>query len=63
VIGDVAVVHDDGSFTDAVYFTSESDARANESKEMPPDMQAMFQEWTSAAAVYEYLDLKQLRLL
>ncbi|MGH3849039.1 MAG: hypothetical protein ACRDRT_04940 [Pseudonocardiaceae bacterium] len=62
VIGDVTVVHDDGSYTDAVYFTSEAEARANESKPMPAEMQAMFEEWTAAATVDEYLDLKEPRM-
>ncbi len=62
VIGDVNAVHADGTYTDAIYFTSEAEARANESKEMPEDVQAMFQEWMSAATIDEYLDLKQPRL-
>lgn len=62
VIGDVTVVHPDGSYTDAVYFTSEAEARANEAKGPPPEMQAMFDEWMKAVTVDEYLDLKQPRL-
>ncbi len=61
VIGDVTVIHGDGTFTDAVYFRSEAEARANESNEMPEEMQALFAEWTSAASVDEYLDLTQPR--
>lgn len=63
VIGDVTVVHADGSYTDAVYFTSEAEARRNEGKEPPPEMQAMFEEWMTAATVDEYLDLKEPRLV
>lgn len=59
VLGDVTVVHGDGTFTDAVYFVSEAEARRNEGKEMPPEMQAMFEEWTSAATVDEYLDIAE----
>jgi len=58
VIGDITVVHDDGTYTDAVYFTSEAEARQNEGKEPPPEMQAMFEEWSSAATIDEYIDLK-----
>jgi hypothetical protein len=58
VIGDVVAVHADGSYTDAVYFTSESDARAAEGKQPPPEMQAMFEEFMSAFEVDDYLDLK-----
>ncbi len=63
VIGDVTVYHEDGTYTDAVYFTSEAEARANEGKEMPADVQAMFEEWSAAATIDEYLDLKQPRLV
>lgn len=62
VIGDVTAMHGDGTFTDAVYFRSEAEARSNEANEMPEEMQAMFAEWTSAATIDEYLDLKQPRL-
>lgn len=58
VIGDVVAVHSDGTYTDAVYFTSEADARANENKEMPAEVQAMFQEFMTAFEVDDYLDLK-----
>ncbi len=58
VIGDVVAVHPDASYTDAVYFTSESEARAAEGKEPPPEVQAMFEEFMSAFVVDEYLDLK-----
>ena len=61
VIGDVTVFHADDSYTDAVYFRSEAEARANEAKELPPELQAMFEEWTTAATTDEYLDLKQPR--
>lgn len=63
VIGDVTVTHPDGTYTDAVYFKSEAEARANENKEMPAEMQAMFNEWMAAATIDEYLDLKEPRLL
>jgi hypothetical protein len=63
VIGDVTVVHADGSYTDAVYFTSEAEARRNEGKEPPPEMRTMFEEWMTAATVDEYLDLREPRLV
>lgn len=62
VLGDVTAFHGDGTFSDAVYFRSEAEARANEGKEMPAEMQAMFEEWMAAATIDEYLDLKQPRL-
>lgn len=61
VMGSVTVIHTDDTYTDAVYFTSEAEARANENKEMPADMQAMFEEWMTASTIDEYLDLKQPR--
>jgi hypothetical protein len=63
VIGDMTVVHGDGSYSDLIYFTSEAEARANEAKEPPPEMKAMFEEWLSAATIDEYLDLKSPRLI
>lgn len=62
VIGDVTVTHADGTYTDAIYFKSEAEARANENKEMPAEMKAMFEDWMSAATIDEYLDLKRPRL-
>ena len=62
VIGDVTAMHADGTFTDTVYFRSEAEARRNEANEMPEEMQAMFAEWTTAATIDEYLDLKKPRL-
>jgi hypothetical protein len=63
VIGEVVAVHDDGGgFTDIVYFTSEADARAGESKEMDAAAQAMMAELEAALDVTEYLDLTRLWL-
>lgn len=62
VIGDVTVVHGDGTFSDAIYFRSEAEARANEAKEMSAEMQDMFAEWMAAAAIDKYLDLKHPRM-
>lgn len=58
VIGDVTALHADGTYTDLIYFTSEAEARAGEQKEMPAELQAMFEEYMSAMTVDEYLDLK-----
>ncbi|HUR18305.1 MAG TPA: hypothetical protein VMZ51_05125 [Acidimicrobiales bacterium] len=63
VLGDVTIIHAGGAYTDAVYFTSEAEARANENKEMPAEMQAMFEEWMTASTVDEYIDLKRPRLV
>ena len=58
VLGDVIAVNADGTYTDAVYFQSEVEARQGETKEMPADVGALFAELMSAIAVDEYLDLK-----
>ena len=63
VIGDVTVLYADGSYTDAVYFTSEDEARRNEGKAPSQELQAMFEEWTTAVTVDEYLDLTSPRLV
>lgn len=61
-LGDVTVVHADGTFTDAVYFTSEAEARANESLEPPAEVRELFEAWRAAVAIDEYLDLREPRL-
>jgi len=59
VIGGVVALHGDGGFTNAVYFTSEQEARAGESKEPPAELKALMDEQMS---LYEgemsFLDLR-----
>jgi hypothetical protein len=59
VIGGTVALHGDGGFTNAVYFTSEAEAREGERKEPPPALKAAFEE---EMALYEgeltYLDLR-----
>jgi hypothetical protein len=63
VIGEVIAIHDDGdTYTDVVYFSSESEARANESKEMPAETQEFMAQMNDALQVTDYLDLRRLRL-
>jgi hypothetical protein len=57
VVGEVIALHDDGTYTDVVYFSSQGEARANEAKPMPEEAQAMFESLMSAIEVDEYLDL------
>jgi hypothetical protein len=57
VVGEVIAVHDDGTYTDVVYFSSEAEARANETKPMPPEAEALFGDLMSAITVDEYFDL------
>lgn len=44
VIGSIAVGHDDGAYTMAMYFTSEQAAREGERKEPPPHLKAQMEE-------------------
>lgn len=57
VIGGFGAWLDDGRFVQAIYFTSEEEARAGESSEMPQDVAEAFAEMQEAATVDEYLDI------
>lgn len=59
VIGEVIARHDDGTYTDIVYFTSEAEARANEAKPLSAEAQAMFDAMMAAVEIDEFLDLKE----
>jgi hypothetical protein len=52
-LGATIAWHDDGTFTQAVYFTSEAAAREMETRPMPP----VFAEVRAAAPVSEFFDL------
>jgi hypothetical protein len=58
-MGDVTVMHADGTYTDLIYFTSEAEAREGEQKPIPEEAQGMFEEFMSTMPVDEYLDLKE----
>jgi hypothetical protein len=55
VLGSVLAWHDDGTFTQAVYFTSEDEARTAEKGEPP----AALTEIRAAMPITEFLDLSQ----
>ncbi len=60
IIGSVAVEHDGGAYTMALYFTSEEAAREGERKEPPPELQAQMQEMDAlSVGVPEFFDLRQ----
>ena len=44
ILGGLAAIGDDGTFVQAMYFTSEAEAREGEQKPMPPDMQEMMEQ-------------------
>jgi hypothetical protein len=57
LLGDLIVLHEDGTFTEAAYFTDEAEARQGEAKPMPDDVRAEFEQWGTVFEVDEYLDL------
>jgi hypothetical protein len=60
IIGSVAVEHDGGAYTMALYFTSEAAAREGERKEPPPELKAQMEEMEALSiGVPEFFDLKQ----
>ena len=60
VIGSVAVGHEGGAYTMALYFTSEQAAREGERKELPPQLKALMEVMNQLmAGEPEFLDLRQ----
>jgi hypothetical protein len=60
VVGSVAVGHEGGAYTMAMYFTSEQDAREGERKEPPPHLKAQMDEMNKLnIGVPEFLDLRE----
>jgi hypothetical protein len=60
VIGSVAVGHEGGEYTMAMYFTSEAEAREGERKEPPPELAAQMAEMDKLSiGEPEFFDLKQ----
>jgi hypothetical protein len=60
VIGSVAVGHEGGAYTMALYFTSEQAAREGERKESPPQLKALMEEMNQlSVGEPEFLDLRQ----
>jgi hypothetical protein len=60
IIGSVAVGHEGGAYTTAIYFTSEAAAREGERKEPPPELKAQMDEMAALSiGEPEFFDLKQ----
>lgn len=60
VLGSVAIGHEGGGYTMALYFTSEQAAREGERKEPPPALRAQMAEMDKlSVGEPEFLDLKQ----
>jgi hypothetical protein len=60
LVGSVSIGHDEGAWTQVMYFTSEADAREGESKETPPEMQAAMDEMMKiSAGPPDFFDLRR----
>jgi hypothetical protein len=60
IIGSVAVGHEGGAYTMALYFTSEAEAREGERKESPPELAAQMEEMGKLSiGEPEFFDLRQ----
>jgi hypothetical protein len=60
ILGSLAVGHDGGAYTMAIYFTSEADAREGERKELPAELAAQMEEMNRlSVGEPEFFDLTQ----
>ena len=60
VLGSVMIGHDDGRWTQVLYFTSEAEAREGERKEPPLEFQAVMEQLTKiSVGETEFIDLRQ----
>lgn len=60
IIGSVAVDHNGGAYTMALYFTSEAAAREGERKDPPPELKAQMEQMDALnVGTPEFFDLKQ----
>jgi hypothetical protein len=60
VLGSVVIGHQDGAWTQVIYFTSEADAREGERKEPPPELQNAMEEMGKlSVGETTFLDLRQ----
>jgi hypothetical protein len=60
VLGSVAIGHDDGEWTQVLYFTSEAEAREGERKEAPQELQNAMEEMGKlSVGETTFLDLRQ----
>jgi hypothetical protein len=60
VLGSVMINHEDGAWTQVIYFTSEAEARENERKEPPAELRNVMEEIGKlSVGEMTYLDLRQ----
>jgi len=58
LIGGLRIWTDENSAVEVNYFTSEAEARANEKKEPPAELAALFEKYANVIANTEFLDLR-----
>lgn len=63
VFGGLRIWTGDDRCVDVIYFTDEAEARRGESRELPEDVQTVFEEYQDLMAGVEFLDLRDLWLL
>lgn len=63
IIGGTVSITADGDFVEAVYFTSEAEAREHEKMDLPEDMRATFEEMMRQMGEVTYLDLAHPRMI
>ena len=60
VLGSLMIGHEDGRWTQVIYFTSEADARSGERKDPPPEWQATMDELAKISlGEPDYIDLRR----
>jgi hypothetical protein len=60
ILGTVMIGHEDGRWTQIIYFTSEEEARANERKEPPQEWKSVMDElMTLSTGEVDYIDLRR----
>ena len=59
LLGGLRVWHGDGQFVEAAYFSSEAEAREQESAEPPPEVAQLLEDWRKAMGDIQYVDLRQ----
>jgi hypothetical protein len=57
ILGGIAAIGDDGTFVQAIYFTSEAEAREGEKMPMPSDMQDMMEQSQANTTEIAFIDL------
>jgi hypothetical protein len=59
LLGSVTAFYGEDDFADIAYFTSEQEARAAESQDVPPEMAEKLGEWEQVMKVDRYLDIRE----